>query len=80
MNKRNSNLCPKCGCTYIRKHKYNSNYTIYIHKQQEGSKGLLGIIKSCIAAVDHHYQWPETHALAKKLNPNYRTSLPSEQQ
>lgn len=76
-NSRNVN-CPKCGNPYIRTHHYNPNYIIYIHAQEEGSRGLKGLIKYCIVSADRYYDWPKLHGLATVLNPGYRTSKPSE--
>jgi len=70
--------CPKCGNPYLRAHHYNCNYTIYVHKQEENSKGLKGLIKYCIVAIDHVYQWPEVVTLINKLNPDYRKLIPAE--
>ena len=78
MNNSRNAKCPKCGNPYLRAHKYNYNYIIYIHKQEEGQKGLRGLIKYCIVATDHIYEWPEVNNIIVKLNPKYRAPTPSE--
>ena len=70
--------CPKCGNPYIRTHYYNPNYTIYVHKQEQNSQGLKGLINYCIVAINHIYSWPEVNAVITKLNPEYRTPTPPE--
>ena len=78
MNNPSDDKCPKCGNPYLRTHKYNYNYCIYVHKQTEDSRGLIGLIKFCIVATDHIYEWPEVNNIIVKLNPKYKTSKPSE--
>lgn len=78
MNNSENAKCPKCGNPYIRTHHYNPNYIIYIHEQKEDSRGLIGLIKYCIVSANHYYNWPKVNHIIATLNPEYRTSKPSE--
>jgi len=43
-----SDICPKCGKTYKRKQRFNSQFVIYKHKQKKGCWGMTGLIDFCV--------------------------------
>ena len=80
MNNPSSKLCPKCGKPFKRIAVYNTNYNVYVHKQEEMAKGLHGLIDYCIVTKNYVYNLPEPDITGKPLNPGYRTLKPQADQ
>ena len=72
MERPSSQLCPKCNKPYKYKRQYNSNYDVYVHKQNDTAKGLNGLIDVCIVTKDYEYNHPEPDITGRPLNPGYR--------
>lgn len=78
MNSPSLTHCPKCGKTFLSAVQWNSNYVLYVHKQEPGHKGWTGLIEYCIVLANYNYSLLKEEHKSVPINPNCRTTKPPE--